>query len=136
MAKIFTLRAPAAMKLHKMSEREIEAYVEKEAGRMLEQLPTGVRAAGVNAVAIDSLVKATAADPGVWAQWTRACCDKSRHIDDFVNPVIRDFDPAAEVLRPQLASEHVESLLRTETLSYPQMHAKTKAPAKARTKKS
>lgn len=124
MAKTINLRAPKSMKLHAMSAADVEAYVAKEASRMLEAMPKDVRPVGVNAVAIDSIVQQTAADPGVWVQWTRACCDKRRQIEDFVEPLVRDFDPAADITRGGVAEQHIESLMRTETLSSPKMHPK------------
>ena len=122
MAKTINLRAPKSMKLHKMSASDVESFVSKEAARMLEAMPKDVRPVGVNAVAIDSISKRSASDPGVWVQWTRACCDRRKQIEDFMEPVVRDFDPAAAVTRAAVADEHVESMMRTETLSNPKMH--------------
>lgn len=132
MSKTLRIRAPKSMKLHAMSEREVEKYIAEEAGRMLDAMPRDIRPVGVNKVAIDSLVKGTAADAGVWAQWTRACCDKRDRIDDFVDPVMQEFDQEASLTRPELANEHVESQMRVQTLAYPAMHGKAKTPRKKR----
>lgn len=128
MAKTLRIRAPKSMKLHQLSEKEVEKFITKEASRMLEAMPRDIRPVGVNAVSIDSLVKGTAADPGVWAQWTRACCDKRRDIDDYVDPVVSQFDPGVLTDNPGMADEHIESQLRIQTLSYPAMH-KAKKPS-------
>jgi hypothetical protein len=122
--KTINLRAPKSMKLNTMSAADVEAFVAKEAGRLLDAMPKEVRPVGVNAVAIDSVVARTAADPGVWVQWTRACCDRRKQIEDFIEPVVADFDPTAQVTRASVAGQHVESLMRTETLANPKMHGK------------
>lgn len=122
MTKTIQVRAPKSMKLHAMSEADIAGYVAQEAGRMLESMPKEVRPVGVNAVAIDAFAQRSAADVGGWVQWTRACCDKRKQIEDFIEPVVQDFDPSAALTRPAVAGVHVESLLRREVLSDPKMH--------------
>ena len=124
MTRTINLRAPKSLRLHEMSAEEAAAFVAREADRVLDDLPQDIRPLGISAVAMDAFVKGTAADPGVWAQWTRACCDRRDRIEEFVEPVVQDFDPAAAVQRPRLADEHVESLMRVESLANPAMHGK------------
>jgi hypothetical protein len=122
MAKTLQIRAPKSMKLHEMSDKEVEKFVTKEAARMLEAMPKDIRPVGVNAVSIDSVVKGTSAEPGFWAEWTRACCDKRKSIDDYVDPVVSQFDPGVLTTNPAVANEHIETQMRVQTLSYPAMH--------------
>lgn len=105
--KTISLNAPRSMKLEKMPEAEIADYVAKEADRFLAAMPEGLRPVAVNTVSLNR-----ASDPGVWAQWTRACCDKRKSIDDFVNPVIRDFGVAGAAGLLERSETHAESELR------------------------
>jgi hypothetical protein len=124
MAKTLNLRAPKTMKLNRMSSKDVEAFVAKESDRMLSAMPKDVRISGINAVAIESIARDAVLDADVWVQWTRACCDSRPRIDDFIEPVVKDFDPTALTTRPDVAEQHIESLMRTETLTNPRMHGK------------
>jgi hypothetical protein len=121
MARLISLRAPESLRVDRKSQKELDAYVAEHAGRYLAQMPKDIRPAGISGVTLESLVKGTASDPGVWAQWTRACCDRRNEIDDFVDPLRGDLEIAAAQLRPQVA-EHIEALHVTQTLANPKMH--------------
>lgn len=123
MARLFNLRAPKSLRIEQKSPQEIEKLVTEQAARYLEALPNDLRPSGLSGVALESLVKGTANDPGVWAQWTRACCDRRRDIDDFVDPLRDEFELAAAQLRPR-SVEHLESQHVTQVLSNPKMHGK------------
>ncbi|MFD9123357.1 hypothetical protein [Kitasatospora sp. NPDC059571] len=122
MAKIINLRAPETMRLHDMSQQDIEEYVRTTATQALDALPEELRPVGVNAVAIDSLRPRIGADPGLWAQWTRACCALQARIEDFEPPVLEDFAAPGTAVHRDVARTHVESQLRTAVLEYPEMH--------------
>lgn len=108
------------MKLHAMEPKEIEKFVTTQASKALEGIPENLRPVGVNAVTVDSISKGTRAAAGVWAQWTRACCDKRRRIEDY-----KDITPAEmrEItqLRPEI-SKHVETDFSVQEMSNPKMH--------------
>lgn len=129
MTKYYQLRAPASMSLEKMSDPEIDKMVADQADRMLEALPDELRPVGVQGVVLDSVKAGTAAAPGVWAQWTRACCDKRKRIEDFREPITEEMMEAAKALRPA-SYEHIESQLSIQTLSNPRMHPETGAKKK------
>lgn len=122
MAKKFNIRAPKSVKLHEMNEREIQAMVRKEAERMLDNLPKDYRPIGVNAVTVESLVPGSNQDPGVWAQWERACCGSRNKIEDFTDPVIQEIEPGDTAMNPQLLQTHFESQMRIINLENPEMH--------------
>jgi hypothetical protein len=118
--KTFNFRAPQSMKLHKMQPEEIEKFVAKEADRVFKTIPKEVRPVGVNSVTIDSVAKGTAAEPGVWAQWTRACCDKRRQIEDYRDMTQADLAEIAEQRR--IDEPHVETNFSVQVKSNPKMH--------------
>ncbi|MFC4146216.1 hypothetical protein ACFO0M_08105 [Micromonospora mangrovi] len=122
MAKIINLRAPESMRLHDLPEREIEKYVTEQADRILSVLPEEIRPAGVNTVVIDALRPGTAADPGVWAEWSRACCGHRSRIEDFEEPVLQEWTADGSLTHIDARGQHVESQLRHTTLEYPDMH--------------
>lgn len=124
MAKKFNIQAPESIKLHEMDEREIQAMVEKESIRMLENMPEGYRPIGVNAVTVESMVGGNVQAPGVWAQWERACCGQQEKIAEFIDPVIREIEPDHTVKNPQLLASHYESQMRVIQLENPKMHDK------------
>lgn len=130
MAKYYQLRAPASMSLEKMSEKEIDKMVAQRADQVLESLPDDFSLVGVQGVVMDSVTPGTAQAPGVWGQWTRACCDKRKRIDDFIEPVTEEMMTAAKSMRPA-SYEHIESQLSIQTLANPKMHrAKAKKSKK------
>ncbi|HEY0549337.1 MAG TPA: hypothetical protein VGF13_07010 [Verrucomicrobiae bacterium] len=118
--KTFQFRAPVSMKLHTMKSEEIEKYVAQQVDVALKAIPETLRPVGVNAVTIDSIAKGTAADPGVWAQWTRACCDKRKRIEDYKDITPGEMREIAQ-LRPVVA-EHVETDFSIQVMNNPKMH--------------
>ena len=123
MAKYYQLRAPASISLQKMSEKEIDEMVKERADKALASLPDEFSLVGTQGIIMDSITPGTSAEAGVWAQWTRACCDKRKRIEDFVEPITEDMMNVAKSLRPQ-SFEHIESQLSIQTLSNPKMHAR------------
>jgi hypothetical protein len=105
--KTISLNAPKSMAIDKMPEAEIATYVAKEADRILAAMPDDLRPVAVNTVRLNR-----AAAPGVWAEWTRACCDKRKLIDDFVDPVVRDFGLVDYAGQDPRREAHAESQLR------------------------
>ncbi len=126
MAKYYQFRAPASIALDKMSDREIEKLVAEQSDRMLKALPEEFRPVGVQGIVLDSIREPTAIEGGVWAQWTRACCDKRKRIDEFREPITEELMEAAKALRPA-SYEHIESQLSIQALSNPKMHPATKS---------
>ena len=122
MAKILNLRAPESMELHRMESKEVASYVSKLADEALERIPDGIRPAGVNALALSQRVPGTAAEPGFWAEWTRACCDRRDRIEDFVDPVIDQFERPDSLVLRELAGEHLETQMRVQMLEHPTEH--------------
>ncbi len=125
MAKFYQLRAPASMSLHKMSDAEVEKMVTQQADKLLKTLPENLRPVGVQGVVLDSVKPGTSLEPGVWAQWTRACCDKRKQIDGFIDPVAEDFAAASlDAIQPRDLG-HIETNFSVQTLSNPKMHKTT-----------
>jgi hypothetical protein len=114
MVKVFDFKAPESLSLGELSPERAEAAARKLADRALEALD-GVTPVGVNAVSLSE----AKADTEVWVQWTRACCDKRRLIDDFEEPIVADLDVAATSLPARLHNTHLESVLRTVRLQGP-----------------
>jgi hypothetical protein len=106
MAQVINLKAPKSVSLMKMGEAEVAKYVSEHADKTLAALPETMKPAGINRVSLGSNL---AADPGVWAQWTRACCDRRRRIEDFTDPVMDDFNAAITPLSGIKAGVHIES---------------------------
>jgi len=119
MAKVLNLQAPKSMSLREMRAEEVERYVSKLADDALDRGLEGLRPVGVNAVALGQRVPGTAAAPGVWAEWTRACCNRRDMIEDFVDPVIDQFERDGSPVAQQLAGQHLESQMRIQTLEHP-----------------
>lgn len=113
MAKVINLKAPKSFSLLKMGEAEVAKYVSEHADRTLASLPDELRPVGVNRVSLGSN---QAADPGVWAQWTRACCDRRSRIEDFTDPVRDDYNDAITPLSGVKANTHIESQMVTYRL--------------------
>ena len=80
------------------------------------------RPVAVNRVVVDELVPGDAADPGVWAEWTRACCSHRDRIEEFVDPIVDFLDPSGSTLLRQVGEQHVESQMRVVELQNPTMH--------------
>ncbi|GAA2615840.1 hypothetical protein GCM10010304_81520 [Streptomyces roseoviolaceus] len=113
------------MGLHNMSQQEIEAYVNDVATGALESLPEGIKPVGVNAVEIESLADTDPERGGLWAQWTRACCAQRADIEEFEPPVLEEFTAPGSTVHRDAGRTHVESLLRTAALEYPDMHGES-----------
>lgn len=124
MAKVLNLKAPESMELRQMRSEEVEAYVSKLADEALERIPDDLRPVGINAVSLAQRVPGTAAEPGFWAEWTRACCNRRESIEDFVDPVIEQFERPDSPVIAQLHGEHLESQMRVQMLEHPTMHKK------------
>jgi 5'(3')-deoxyribonucleotidase len=112
MAKKFNIRAPKSVKLHEMKEAEIAEFVQKEAGKMLDQMPKEYRPVGVNAVSVDSIAPVEE-EWGVWAQWTRACNDRRPDIEEYIEPLVNEFDPDMLVMNERIQKAPFKSELRT-----------------------
>jgi hypothetical protein len=113
MAKILNLKAPESMELRRMDPAEIERYVENLAGEALERLPEEVRPAGVSAVSLDQTLPA--AEWEVWAQWTRACADQRKRIEDYSDPVIDEIElPGVDVISEKVSGRALKSQLRVQ----------------------
>lgn len=124
MAKILTLQAPKSMVLRDMRSEEIAKYVAKHADAGLEGMPDGVRPVGINAVALSQRIPGSASDPGFWAEWTRACCDRRSRIEDFTDPVIDQFERPDSPVAAMLHGEHLEMQMRVQMLEHPTEHKK------------
>lgn len=119
MAKVFHVRAPKTMTLGKMQEAEISRFVEAEAGKTLDQFPSAVRPVGYNAVTMSQL---PTADFGAWAQWSRACCDRRKDIDDYSDPIREELELETAQIRPTRG--HIESHFAVQELVRKEMHKK------------
>lgn len=124
MAKVIEIRAPKSMELRKMGAKEIEAQVSRMADQTLEHLPKDARPVGINAVSLSQAIPGSAVEGGVWAEWTRACCNRRNLIEEFVDPVVDQFEIAATPFSAELGGQHVESQMRIIELEHPTMHVK------------
>ena len=116
MAKVFHLRAPETVSLHKMDEKAIQKLVETEVGKVLEQIVKQARPVGVNMVTVSQMPRG--ADG--WAEWTRACCGSRELIDQYVDPSPEDMEHAGRLYRPSV--DHIESTFTVQTNANPAMH--------------
>jgi hypothetical protein len=119
MAKIINLKAPASMSLLKLSEAEVAKYVAEHADRSLKALPKDLHPVGVNRVSLGSN---PLADTEVWAQWTRACCDRRKRIEDFTDPVLEDYLTTPLSGIQVKANTHIESQMIVHRLENPNTH--------------
>lgn len=124
MAKILNLQAPKSMSLQKMGAEEVGQYVSKLADKALDGGLDDLRPVGVNAVALGQRIPGSTSEPGVWAEWVRACCNRRDRIEDFIDPVIDQFEREGSPVAHQLAGEHLESQMRIQTLEHPTKHRK------------
>jgi hypothetical protein len=122
MARILNLQAPPSMELRAMRSEEVERYASRLADDALDRMPEGMRPVGVNAVSLSQVLPGTETEPGFWAEWTRACCDRRDRIEDFINPVIEQFEREGSPVTRQLEGEHLESQMRIQMLEHPTMH--------------
>lgn len=124
MAKTLNLRAPESMKLQALKPEEVERYVSKLADDQLARVPDGLRPSGINAAVLSQLTPGTNFEPGVWVEWTRACCNRRDQIEDFVDPVIDQFEREGSPVLRALSGQHLESQMRVQTLEHPTQHKK------------
>jgi hypothetical protein len=124
MSRTLNLRAPASMKLGALKPAEVERYVSKLADDHLARVPDGLRASGINAAVLSQLTPGTNLEPGVWVEWTRACCNRRDQIEDFVDPVIDQFEREGSPVLRELGGQHLESQMRVQTLEHPTQHKK------------
>jgi hypothetical protein len=123
-AKILNLQAPKSMQLRDMKSEEVASYVAKHADEALKRMPDDLRPVGINAVALSQRIPGTSSDPGFWAEWTRACCDRRAQIEDFTDPVIEQFERPGSPVTTQLHGEHLETQMRVQMLEHPTQHTK------------
>jgi len=108
MSKTIKLQNAGVRALHQMSEIEIRELVEKQTQQILESIPKEIRVAEVNSVQLESSLK-QAADDGVWAQWTRACCDKRASIEDFTDPANAELGISSPDVERAVHQNHFDS---------------------------
>ncbi|MFN9622036.1 MAG: hypothetical protein ACK587_04255 [Cyanobacteriota bacterium] len=108
MARTIKLQNVAKTALGRMDEKEITAMVEKLADQMLRSLPEELKVSDINSIQLESSLKEVAAD-GVWAQWTRACCDKRRDIADFIDPVISELAVNTPQIERAVFQDHFDT---------------------------
>jgi hypothetical protein len=124
MAKILDLSAPKSMRLASMKADDVAQYVSKFADETLARMPDDLRPVGVNAVTLSQLAPGTKAAPGIWAEWTRACCNRRDRIEEFVDPVVDQFERPGSPVSTEVRAQHLESQLRVFELEHPTMHRK------------
>lgn len=122
MSRAISIRAPKSMELQKTSPEKIEKYVEELSEKALSALPPDVRPVGVNMVKLDQIVAGTNLEPGVWVEWTRACCGHRNRIDDFVMPSVDEIRHQESASLVQAGEQHAEVQLKVITLEYPRQH--------------
>lgn len=116
MAKVFHVRAPTTVSLHKMDEKDIHKLVAEEVDKVMAHFPPSARPVGVSMVNVSQLP----AGADGWAEWTRACCGKGNQIDEYVDPTPEEIENAGRDYRPQRA--HIESSFTVQTIANPVMH--------------
>jgi hypothetical protein len=123
-ARTLNLKAPDSIRLMEMGRQEVEKHVAEHAERVLDSLSDVARPIGVNAVSLNQTLPGTGADPGFWAEWTRACCGSRAKIEDFSDPVIEQFERPDSPVVKELAGEHLESQMRIQELEHPTKHVR------------
>lgn len=109
MSHTYKFQASEDVQLSKMDEAEIRKMVERQADQYLDALPAQVQAAQVNSVQLSSNPFETV-NGGVWAQWTRACCDRRARIADFIYPEIEALRGGlTEGLEKELHQNHFDA---------------------------
>jgi len=109
MSHTYKFQASEDVQLSKMDEKEIRHMVERHADQYLKNLPEQIRASQVNSVQLSSNPFETV-NGGVWAQWTRACCDRRAQIADFIYPEIDALRGGlTEGLEKELEQNHFDS---------------------------
>lgn len=110
MSKTVKLHNASGIPLHRMSEEEIRELVTKLSEGILDSIPKVIRVAEVNSVKVESTLKESA-DYGVWAQWTRACCDKRDRIEEFTDPSNEELGITNSSLEKAVHQNHFDSNL-------------------------
>jgi hypothetical protein len=126
MSKTIKLKTADDVVLHKMSEEAIREMVIKQADEMLKSLPKELRVSQVNSVQLESNLKQVA-DIGGWAQWTRACCDRRRLIEDFEDPLIDELRIETTGVEKALFQNHFDSNFSIRKVTEPESLKKIKA---------
>lgn len=109
MTHTYKFQASKDVQLSRMNESEIRDMVVRQADQYLKTLPEQVRAAQVNSVQLSSNPFETV-NGGVWAQWTRACCDRRAQIEDFIYPEIDALRGGmTEELEKEMGQNHFDS---------------------------
>jgi hypothetical protein len=129
MSKTFKLTTSNDVSLHKMTETQIRDMVIKQADSMIKNLPKDLKLSEVNSVQLESN-RREMADIGGWVQWTRACCDRRKIIENFVDPAIDELkihNPAIEKL---LFQNHFDSNLSFKQITEPESLKKIKGDNK------
>jgi hypothetical protein len=116
MAKVLNLQAPKSMSLRDMKAEEIAKYVSEHADVGLRGIPEGVRPVGVNAVSLSQSIPGGSGGFGGWAEWTRACRDRSNLIEDYTDPMVVDFEHPDSLIATKFQGERLESQLRVQAL--------------------
>ncbi|MET0635660.1 MAG: hypothetical protein ABWZ25_06505 [Chitinophagaceae bacterium] len=129
MAKTINLKLDSSKVLHKMDEKEIREMVINQADAMLKSLPKDLKVSEVNSVRLQSSLKEVA-DIGVWAQWTRACCDRRRLIEDFEDPRVIELGIENPALEKAVFQNHFDSNFSIKQVTEPESLAKIKAAHK------
>lgn len=114
MVKVFEFAAPESIRLTELSPAEAEKAAAALAEDALDRF-SDLTPVGVNVLALSS----KAGDVGGWVQWTRACCDKRRRIEEFEEPLLREVDSTGIGLPSRVQEVHFESQLRTVRLQGP-----------------
>ena len=131
MSKTIKLKAAKGVNLMDMKEDEIRKLVEEQADVALKQLPRDLRFSDVNSIMLESNPAETQAIGG-WAKWTRACCDKRRRIEDFVNPTLPELTDGISGLERTLKQDHFDSNL-SKSATVKGLKTKRKATKKLKT---
>ena len=129
MSKTFKLTAAEDLSLHKMTETQIRDMVAKQADSMIKNLPKDLKLSEVNSIQLGSNRREMADIEG-WIQWTRACCDRRKLIEDFVDPVIDDLKIQNPAIEKVLMQNHFDSNLSIRGITEPETLKKIKANKK------
>lgn len=119
MSKTIKFKNSKDVALHQMKEEEIRDMVTKQADAMLAALPKELQVSEINSVQLESSLKQVA-DTGVWAQWTRACCDRRKSIEDFVDPAITELGITNPEIEKSVFQNHFDSNLSIRKVTEPE----------------
>ena len=129
MSKTINLKTTDDVVLHKMTEEQIRQMVIKQADEMLKSVPKDLRISEVNSIKLESNLRQVA-EIGGWAEWTRACCDKRRFIEDFVDPQIHELGITDPRIEKTVFQNHFDSNLSFKKITEPESLQKMKLGGK------